>query len=364
MTSLSLHEFHESLGARFTSVNGAEFVDHYGDALAEHRALRESTGVIDLSSRSRLCLTGVDRVRFLNGQVTNDVKILAPGRGCYAALVNAKGKMQTDLFIHCLADELLLDFEPGLAPAVAARFEKFIIADDVQVVDVAPHYGLLSVQGPRASEALSKLGLSIDPPTQALHSVTVQDAMLGEIICANVSRGASAGFDLFVPTPALAAVADKLIAAAKELGGRAVGWRALETVRIEAGLPRFGVDMDESTLPGEAGLDARAVSYSKGCYIGQEVIARIRTYGQVARALRGLRLPSDLPALPQHGDKLLHEGKEVGFITSAVRSPTISANVALGYVRRECNQPGTALTLRMAAGDFPTCIVPLPFVEK
>ena len=167
-----------------------------------------------------------------------------------------------------------------------------------------------------------------------------------------------------MPTPALAAVADKLIAAAKELGGRAVGWRALETLRIEAGLPRFGADMDESTLPGEAGLDARAVSYSKGCYIGQEVIARIRTYGQVARALRGLRLPSDLPALPQHGDKLFHDGKEVGFITSAVRSPTISANIALGYVRRECNQPGTALTLRMAAGDFPVSIAPLPFVEK
>ena len=364
VTSLSLHECHKLLDAHFTSVNGGEFVGHYGDALAEHRALRESAGVLDLSSRSRLCLTGADRVRFLNGQVTNDVKSLAPGRGCYAALVSAKGKMQTDLFIHCLADELLLDFEPGLAPAVAARFEKFIIADDVQVVDVTPHYGLLSVQGPRAAEALGKLGLSIMPPAQPLHSITVKDAMLGEIICANVPRGASAGFDLFVPTPALAAVADKLIAAAKELGGRAAGWQALETLRIEAGLPRFGADMDESTLPGEAGLDARAVSYSKGCYIGQEVIARIRTYGQVARALRGLRLPDDLPALPQHGDKLLHDGKEVGFITSAVRSPTLPANIALGYVRRECNQPGTALTLRTAGGEFPVSIAPLPFVEK
>jgi folate-binding protein YgfZ len=211
---------------------------------------------------------------------------------------------------------------------------------------------------------LGKLGLSITPPSQSLHSVTSKDAMLGEIICANVPRGAAAGFDLFVPTPALAAVADKLIAAAKELGGRAAGWQALETLRIEAGLPRFGADMDESTLPGEAGLDARAVSYSKGCYIGQEVIARIRTYGQVARGLRGLRLPGDLATLPQHGDKLLHDGKEVGFITSALRSPTFRANIALGYIRRECNQPGTALTLRTVAGEFPVSIIPLPFAEK
>ena len=362
MTSLSLHEFHESLDARFTSVNGAEVVEDYGDALAEHRALRESAGVIDLSSRSRLCLTGADRVRFLNGQVTNDVKALAPGRGCYAALVNAKGKMQSDLFIHSLADELLLDFEPGLAPAIASRFEKFIIADDVQVVEVAPHYGLLSVQGPHAADVIRKLGLAFEPPAQPLHSVTAKDDTLGEIICANVPRGASTGFDLFVPTAALAAVADKLIAAVKEVGGCAAGWQALETLRVEAGLPRFGADMDETTLPPEAGLEARAVSYSKGCYIGQEIIARIRTYGQVARALRGLRLPDDLPAPPKHGEKLFHDGKEVGFVTSAVHSPSLNAHIALGYVRKECNQPGTTLTLSSETGEIPVTIAPLPFV--
>ena len=156
----------------------------------------------------------------------------------------------------------------------------------------------------------------------------------------------------------------KLIAAAKELGGRACGWQALEMIRIEAGIPRFGVDMDETNLAPEAGLDSRAISYSKGCYIGQEVIARIRTYGQVAKSLRGLVLSDDLAELPRRGEKLRHGDKEVGFITSAVRSPTIPANVALGYVRRECNQPGTALTLRTAGGEFPVSIAPLPFVEK
>ena len=143
--TLPLHEFHARLGARFTTVNDAEAVADYGDPLSEHAALRETAAALDLGFRSRLCLTGADRVRFLHGQVTNDVKRLRVGEGCYAALVTAKGKMQSDLNIFCLQDELLLDFEPGLTPTVAQRLEKFIVADDVQVVDVAPHYGLLTV---------------------------------------------------------------------------------------------------------------------------------------------------------------------------------------------------------------------------
>jgi glycine cleavage system aminomethyltransferase T len=150
MTPLALHEFHSALGARFAEVNGCEVVEDYGDWLAEHAALRQSAGVLDLSFRSRLVLTGADRVRLLNGQVTNNVKELPVSEGCYAALVTNKGRMQSDLNIYILPEEILLDFEPGLCAAVAQRFEKFIIADDVQVIDAAPHYGLLSVQGPQA----------------------------------------------------------------------------------------------------------------------------------------------------------------------------------------------------------------------
>src|SRR5271154_384431 len=159
MNPLSLHELHHGLGARFAELNGAEIVADYGDWLAEHAALRESVGVIDLSFRSRICLTGADRGRFLHGQVTNDVKKLHVGEGCYAAITTAKGKMESDLNIFALADELLLDFEPGLTEKISARLEKFIVADDVQIVDAAPHYGLLSVQGPKATEAVRALGL-------------------------------------------------------------------------------------------------------------------------------------------------------------------------------------------------------------
>ncbi len=356
MVPLRLHEFHQALGARFTSVNDAEAVADYGDVPAEYRALRETAGVLDLSFRSRLCLTGADRIRFLHGQVTNDIKALRTGEGCYAALVTAKGRMESDLNIYHLAEELLLDFEPGLGQQVSERLEKFIVADDVQVVDVAPHYGLLSVQGPAAAEAVRALELFQEVPAKLFGFTRLADPNLGELYLVNQPRFGTRGFDLFVPEAALGAVADKLIAAGSAAGGRACGWEALEAARIEAGIPRFGVDMDASNLPQEAGIEARAVSYTKGCYIGQEVLNRLHTLGHVNRELRVLRLPAAVEVLPAKGDKIFHNGKEVGHITSATKSPVLRENFALGYVRKEANHVGTELLLRTSAGEVPATI--------
>ncbi len=360
-TSLPLHEFHEGLGANFSALNGTELVADYGDSLAEYRTLHESAGVLDLSFRSRICLTGADRVRFLHGQVTNDVKKLRVGEGCYSALTTAKGKMQSDLNIFCLQDELLLDFEPGLTTTVTQRLEKFIVADDVQVVDVAPHYGLLSVQGPKAEAVVQALGWFAEVPKASLASTKISDATLGEIYLINHARLASSGFDLFVPLSALGGVADKLIAAAKSASGRACGWNAFEIARVEAGVPRFGSDMDETNIASECGIEARAISYTKGCYIGQEVLNRIHSIGHVNRELRGLRLAAGGQTLPGRGDKLFHGDKEAGFITSAEFSPTLNGGVALGYVRREANAIGTTLTVRRGPEEFDAMIVELPF---
>ncbi len=357
-----MHEFHQSLGATFGSLNGAEVVVDYGHYPAEYAALHESAGVLDLSFRSRLCLTGADRIRFLHGQITNGVKKLRVGEGCYAALTTAKGKMQSDLNVFALQDELLLDFEPGYAATVTERLEKYVVADDVQVVDVAPLYGLLSVQGPKAEAVVRALDLFAEIPGPSFSSVKIADSVLGEVYLTNQPRLASAGFDLFVPSVALAAVADKLIAAAKSSGGRACGWNAFETARIEAGIPRFGVDMDETNLPQECGIATRAVSYTKGCYIGQEVLNRIHTMGHVNRELRGLRLADDLKSLPVKGDKLFHGDKEIGHLTSAVHSPRLNANLALGYVRRETGAQGTEVKCHSGAGASRATIVALPFV--
>ena len=360
MNPLLLQEFHHSLRANFAELNGAQVVGAYGGWLAEHAALRETAGVIDLSFRSRLCLVGADRARFLHGQVTNDVKKLRTGEGCYAAITTAKGKMESDLNIFALAEELLLDFEPGLMEKISARLEKFIVADDVQIVDAAPHYGLLSVQGPKAADVIRAIGLATETPATSLGSVKISDVMLGKIYLANNPRLGTNGFDLFIPNDSLGAVADKLIAAAKNFGGRAVGWQAFETARIEAGIPRYGADMDETCIPLECGLESRAITYTKGCYIGQEVINRIHSVGHVNRELRGLRLPDDLKSLPARGEKLFSGGKEVGHVTSAVKSPSFG-NLALGYVRREVNQIGSELTLRPTAGAVAVKIVALPF---
>jgi folate-binding protein YgfZ len=379
VNSLALHDFHQRVGANLTTLNGAEVVADYGDLLAEHKALREAAGVFDLSFRSRTCLTGADRGRFLHGQITNDVKKLRTGEGCYAALVTAKGKMQSDLFVYCLSEELLLDFEPGLAKTVTERLEKYIVADDVQLVDVAPLYGLLSVQGPKADTVVGAAGLfgvpssqkrdspdrvNAELPTKPLTFVHTSDATLGEIYLVNNRRfGGTTGFDLFVPINSLHAVADKLIAAAKEVGGRACGWTAFETARIESGIPRFGADMDETNIPLECGIEAQAISYNKGCYIGQEVINRIHSIGHVTRQLCGLRLADDLKTLPARGEKLFKDGKEVGYITSVVFSPTLKANIALGYVRREAGESGSNLELSVESLNTNATVVELPFAH-
>ena len=357
-TLLPLHELHAQLGGHFTDVQGQEAVAHYGDAATEHGFLTRTAGVVDLSFRGRLCLTGADRVRLLHGQVTNDVQKLKVGEGCYAALVTNKGKLQADANIYALASELLVDFEPGLTTSLTQRLDHYIVADDVEIIDVAPHYALLSVQGPATSGVIARLGLDLDLPATPLGFVHVADPTLGDLYFMRHARTGTDGCDAFIPTAAAGMVFDKLVAAARAEGGGVAGFDALELARFEAGIPRFGVDMDETHLPPEAGLESRAISYAKGCYIGQEVIARLRTYGQVAKALRRLRLPDTVASLPSKGDTLFLDGREVGKVTSARHSPRQQANLAWAYVRREANAPGTRLTLRTTNAEYPVDVLP------
>ncbi|HVV73741.1 MAG TPA: glycine cleavage T C-terminal barrel domain-containing protein, partial [Verrucomicrobiae bacterium] len=336
---MMLHDFHESLGARFTTLGGTEAAADYGDPLAECSALREHAGMLDLGFRGRLCLTGNDRIRFLHGQVTNDIKRLSVGEGCYAALVTAKGRLESDLNVYRLEDEILLDFEPGLTEPVTKRLEKYIVADDVQIVDVGALYGLLTVQGPAAAETVRDLGFTPEAPTLLFRFVKICDPTLGELYVVNRPRLGTDGFDLFVPSDALAAMAERLLRSTRSHNGTVCGWSAFELARIEAGVPRFGADMDETNFPQECGIEASAVSYTKGCYIGQEVLNRIHTMGHVNRELVGLQISGDATTLPAKGDKLFQQGKEVGFVTSAVHSPSF-ANIALGQVRREAGKAG------------------------
>lgn len=354
-----LHSFHAQFHARFLELDGEEAVANYGDTAAEYRSLTTTAGLIDLTCRGRVCLTGGDRVRFLHGQVTNDVNALQTGEGCYAALITAKGKMVSDLNVYRLENELLLDFEPGLTGRITGRLEEYIIADDVQVIDVSGEYGLLSIQGPRAADAVKLLGLTGALPQRKYQIVKATESSFGEVYIANQARLGTIGFDVFVPASQLQPLAEQLLREVMALEGRMCGWEAFEICRVEAGIPRFGLDMDETNLAPEAGIESGAISYKKGCYIGQEIIARIRTYGQVARLLRRLKLPDDLQTVPKRGDKLFKDAKEVGFITSAVASPITDAKTALGYVRREANAIGTVLILQNGPQEIPVSVAEL-----
>lgn len=354
MPPLLLHEFHAARGASFCELNGFEAVRSYGAFDSEYSALTRTAALLDLSFRGRLCLLGPDREKFLHGQVTNDVFRLKVGEGCYAALVTAKGKIESDLFIYKLTEELLLDFEPGLTARVTQRLERYVIAEDVQVVDVSPHYGLLSVCGPDAALVLQRSSMPVPESASTWRSVETNG---GELYVANNPRYRLRAFDLFVPVGEMERTAAALEAAGREIGACWAGFDALETVRIENAIPRYGADMTETTLPQEAELQERAVSFAKGCYIGQEVIARIRTYGQVAKALRLLRLGNS-DTLPVSGTKLFSSGKEAGFVTSVTRSPKFGAPLALGYVRKETNAIGTVL--HAGAPDGPNAEIIAP----
>lgn len=320
---------------------------HYGNPIGEYGFLTHSVGLLDFTHRGRLCLVGADRQRFLNGQVTNQLAHLKPGQGCHAALVGPKAKMDSDLNIHLLKDEILLDFEPGLSAKVESRIGRYIIAEDVQIVDASGFYGMFSLQGPAALKVMESIGAPIGTVPQSHDCAPFQSENFGEAYLTRMGRLGGEGFDLYVPGDKLVEAWRRLVELAKDQGGGPAGWEAFECARIEMGIPRFGQDMDSATMPPEAGLQARAISYNKGCYIGQEIIARIRTYGQVAKSLKRLAINVPESADPSQlaGGKLTRNGKEVGWITSACRSPKQGAVLGLGYVRRGSGESGTVLDL-------------------
>jgi folate-binding protein YgfZ len=268
------------------------------------------TSIADLSRRrSRLRLTGSDRVTFLQGQCTNDIQRLHVGDSCYAAFLNAKGMMRGEGHIICQTDAFLLEVSEGLH----ASLEKFIITEDVVVEDVsAPLLLYLVVRS-------EQLAIKRDDDHESAH----------------VDRPTlPAGAVTFVHPLGLGVISPVVLPVTLDAP-------TLDARRIEAGIPQWGVDMDENTIPVEAGLAERAISYEKGCYIGQETIARIKTYGHVNRHLVQLAIAGD--RLPVAGERILAAGKEAGRVTSAARSNRLGKMLALGYVRREFAVTGVKL---------------------
>lgn len=317
---------------------------HFGDARRELQALRTSAGLLDLSQRSVIRLRGPDRVSFLHGMVTQDVKGLSePGAG-YTALLTPKGAMVSDARILRLPDQLLLDTEPGRGAKVLEFLNRYLISEDAELDDASSDWAYLSVAGPRSAELIrAALGDESTLPDQE-HRVALGRFEKETIPWVASRRLGLPQLDALVPRQSLVSLAERLESVARSMGTGWVGFEAAEAARVEAGVPRFGQDLEETTIPLEADLTS-ALHYAKGCYIGQEVIARATHRGHMNRKLVKLTF-SDGSEPPAAKTELRRGEKKVGWVTSALRWPLEPSRVlGLGYVHRDLLEPGTELEL-------------------
>jgi folate-binding protein YgfZ len=336
----------------------------------QYRALREAAGIVDRSHRGKLLLTGNDRRSYLQGQLTNDIAALESGTGCYAALLTPQGRMIADMRVLELGAAVSIDLEPGVTATVRDRLDQFIFGEDVQVADASEERALVGVYGPRADEVLSRAwkargaGNGSLSPAQLdamdVHANVRLESEGGHVVIVRSEEIGLAGFDLFVERSAAEGIRGALRAA----GATDIDADVAEICRVESGRPLFGVDMDDDTIPLEAGIEDRAISLTKGCYVGQEIIIRVlhRGHGRVARRLVGLTLDSSNSA-PSRGDRIRSGDREIGRVTSAVVSPALGRAIALGYVHRDFTEPGTAVLLIRDDQALPAVVTKLPFVE-
>jgi folate-binding protein YgfZ len=304
----------------------------------QYRLLREEAGLVNRSARGKLLVTGADAAEFLQGQLTNDVEALAPGSGCYAALLDRKGHMQADMrVLRLAADRYWIDTEPVGAPAVVRHLGMYRVGREVDVADVGAEWRIFSVVGPQAHEVAGVGPLSPEHVHRAV----------GE--AGGIAVATADGVDLLVPASDAEGVRESLLRA----GAAEVSEDAAEVLRVEAGRPRFGREMTSETIPQEAGINERAVSFSKGCYIGQETVARLHYKGKPNRSLRGLRLSAPAAA----GDPVRLGDRELGRVGTAVISPA-RGPIALAILRRE-GAPGDRV--EVGAEGIEAEIVDLPF---
>jgi len=360
MKRLALHDRHESLGAFFGEQDGWQVPLHYGNAVAEHRAVRRTVGLADRSYRGKLRFTGKDRITFLQGQITNDVKQLTESQGLYAALLTIKGKMVADLELFQEGDAILMDLEPALTEKIRVQLSRYILAADVKIEDTTEKIAHLTVQGPASTDLLVKLS-GENLPILLERSVVRRSFKDHPVTIISTSYTGEKGYDLLLPVAVAPSIWNLLMEAGYGIGIRPIGFEALESLRIEAGIPRYGVDMDENVFPVEVGLEEKAISYTKGCYTGQEPISRIKHRGQANRHLIGFILEDPTP--PKKGDKVIKDGQEVGYITSGMISPTLEKAIALGYLRRELAEAGQAVTILRGEKPLLASVTPLPFYQ-
>jgi folate-binding protein YgfZ len=324
-----------------------------------YQSARQGAAFIDRSTRGRLVVSGRDRASYLQGLLTNDIPAVKAGEGCYAAYLTAQGRMISDMWVYELGDVILMNLPGATTAAVLARLDQFIFSEDVQLGDVSATFAQIAVVGPEAARLVEAL---LDaPPAAPLASLPEHGNVRGHIrdspaIITRVTDTGAPGFDVYVDREHAGWVKEQLASA----GAQEADGETAEILRVEAGVPAFGRDMDVATIPLEAGIESRAISLTKGCYVGQEVIIRVlhRGHGRVAKKLVGLALDSDVA--PAAGAIVKSADRTVGEITSAVRSPALGRPIALAYVQRDFVAIGNALSV----DGVQATVSALPFVNS
>src|SRR5436190_2670150 len=331
-------------------------------------AARRRAAFIDRSDRGRVVVSGKDRASYLQGLLTNDVVALAAGQGCYAAYLTAQGRMIADVYAYELGDVMLLTMAGDVKDTVMAKLDQFIFGEDVQLGDVTETFAQIAVVGPTAAEAVAA-ALSTEG-ARAFQASGVTAATFralpehgnvrtlwagGDAIVTRITDAGEPGFDVYVERQQAGALTSALATAdVAELDDATA-----DTLRIETGVPLFHRDMDEDTIPLEAGIESRAISFTKGCYVGQEVVIRVlhRGHGRVARRLVGLVLEGS--QVPPSGATIRSGDRDIGQVTSSTMSPALQKSIALGYVHRDFVEPGTTVSVDGANA----VVVTLPFVS-
>ncbi len=364
MKQSSLHTAHQQLGAHFGLAGEWEMPRHYGDPTAEHHAVRKGVGVADVSHRGTLQVTGDDRVTWLQSIISNDILPLQSGHWLHSSFMSHKGKMLSYFRVYRLAEYLFVEDMGELGAVTYEAFRKFLLyGTKAKMKNCGDTWGILLVSGPKAplliQQAWGVDATDLSPDSFLTHDLNGQSALI-----ANTQETGECDREILMPNDAMDQAWRQLWEVGEALALRAIGTEARESLRIEAGIPKLGPDLNEQIVPPEANLEGKAFSLNKGCYPGQEVVARMDTYGSVKRRLVGLVIDSPENMVPLPHAKVFSEGREVGWISSAIHSPTLNKTLAFGFPLRDFTAPGTALDVDINGQRQAAIVQALPFYHS